>query len=88
MGGVFGIATEFLVYARCGSLKSKYSTKINWFEVKRKYKNGYPNHSAKPDFFRELIDKTFDGNKIELFAREKTQGWDVWGDEVESDIIL
>ena len=26
--------------------------------------------------------------RIELFAREKTPGWDVWGNEVESDIIL
>lgn len=26
--------------------------------------------------------------RIELFAREKTEGWDAWGDEVESDIEL
>ena len=26
--------------------------------------------------------------RIELFARQKTEGWDVWGNEVESDIIL
>jgi N6-adenosine-specific RNA methylase IME4 len=26
--------------------------------------------------------------RIELFAREKTEGWDVWGNEVESDIDL
>ena len=25
---------------------------------------------------------------VELFAREKIEGWDVWGNEVESDIIL
>ncbi len=25
---------------------------------------------------------------IELFAREKTEGWDVWGNEVENDITL
>jgi N6-adenosine-specific RNA methylase IME4 len=25
---------------------------------------------------------------IELFAREKHSGWDVWGNEVESDILL
>jgi site-specific DNA-methyltransferase (adenine-specific) len=23
--------------------------------------------------------------KIELFAREKTDGWDVWGDEIVDD---
>ena len=26
--------------------------------------------------------------RIELFAREKVEGWDVWGNEVESDIEL
>ena len=26
--------------------------------------------------------------RVELFARQKTEGWDVWGNEVESDIEL
>ena len=26
--------------------------------------------------------------RIELFARQKTPGWDVWGNEVESDIEM
>ena len=26
--------------------------------------------------------------KLEMFARNKTEGWDVWGNEVESDINL
>ncbi|MFH1129477.1 MAG: DNA methyltransferase, partial [Patescibacteria group bacterium] len=26
--------------------------------------------------------------RIELFARQRTEGWDVWGNEVESDIEL
>ena len=26
--------------------------------------------------------------RIELFARQKTEGWDVWGNEIESDIKL
>ena len=46
-------------------------------------------HSRKPTYFRDLISKSFpDKSKIELFAREKTPGWDVWGNEVESDIQL
>jgi N6-adenosine-specific RNA methylase IME4 len=27
-------------------------------------------------------------NKIELFAREKHEDWDVWGNEVESSVAL
>lgn len=46
-------------------------------------------HSRKPDEVRERIVTLF-GNlpRIELFARQKTDGWDVWGNEVESDVEL
>jgi N6-adenosine-specific RNA methylase IME4 len=40
-------------------------------------------HSRKPDEVRERIVKLMgDLPRIELFARIKTPGWDVWGDEV------
>ena len=46
-------------------------------------------HSRKPDETRDRILQLF-GNlpRIELFAREQTPGWDVWGNEVESSIAL
>ena len=41
-------------------------------------------HSKKPEEIRKRIDQMFPTqNKIELFARQKTEGWDVWGNEVE-----
>lgn len=46
-------------------------------------------HSKKPDETRDRIVALLgDVPRIELFARQKTAGWDVWGNEVESDIIL
>jgi len=46
-------------------------------------------HSQKPEEAREKIIKLVgDLPRIELFARQKTEGWDVWGNEVESDIEL
>ena len=40
-------------------------------------------HSKKPDIFREkIVELLGDLPKIELFAREKVQGWDSWGDEI------
>ena len=46
-------------------------------------------HSKKPDEVREKIaDLMGDVPRIELFARSYTEGWDVWGNEVESDIDL
>ncbi|MEM9008193.1 MAG: MT-A70 family methyltransferase [Cyanobacteria bacterium P01_F01_bin.86] len=41
-------------------------------------------HSTKPDEVRDrLVQLVGDVPRIELFAREKTPGWDVWGNEVE-----
>ena len=46
-------------------------------------------HSKKPDEARTRIVKLLgDLPRIELFARQKTEGWDVWGNEVESDVLL
>jgi len=46
-------------------------------------------HSKKPDEVRKrIVELMGDLPRIELFAREKTPGWDVWGNEVESDITL
>lgn len=44
-------------------------------------------HSKKPDEVRERIVELFgDVRRIELFARERTKGWDVWGNEIPKDI--
>jgi len=45
-------------------------------------------HSAKPEEMRKLIETTGLFPRIELFARQKVEGWDCWGNEVESDIDL
>ena len=40
-------------------------------------------HSAKPPEVREkIVELMGDLPRIELFAREKAEGWDVWGNEV------
>jgi len=46
-------------------------------------------HSKKPNEVRDRIVELM-GNlpRIELFAREKADGWDSWGNEIESDITL
>jgi N6-adenosine-specific RNA methylase IME4 len=87
LGGTVRVSSEYLIFCRKGSLKSNKYIK-SWYQVKREYVNGYPQHSRKPSFFRNLISETFNGNKIEIFARQKTENWDVWGNEVESDINL
>jgi len=40
-------------------------------------------HSKKPDIIREqIINLMGDLPRIELFAREKKEGWDAWGNEI------
>jgi N6-adenosine-specific RNA methylase IME4 len=45
-------------------------------------------HSAKPDEMRRMIEKVSYAPRLELFARRKIAGWDVWGNEVPSDISM
>lgn len=82
IGGTFVQTTEYLLFARRGTKKAKRRIDTTWFLQKRL------KHSEKPDFFREMIEKITDGTKIELFARTKQRDWDVWGNQVISDISL
>ena len=46
-------------------------------------------HSQKPIEIKNKIVGMFgDIPRIELFARNKSEGWDCWGNEVDSDIII
>ena len=46
-------------------------------------------HSKKPDEARDKILALMgDLPRVELFARQKTPGWDAWGNEIASDITL
>lgn len=39
-------------------------------------------HSAKPQEFYDYL-SVLDGPKVDIFARNEREGWDVWGNEVE-----
>jgi len=46
-------------------------------------------HSQKPAEVRDrIVEMLGDIPRIELFAREKSDGWDVFGDEVDGSITL
>ena len=46
-------------------------------------------HSKKPDEARaRIVELMGDLPRIELFARNYTEGWDVWGNEINSSIAL
>ena len=46
-------------------------------------------HSQKPDIAYQIIERLYPHtDRLELFARNKRDGWDCWGNEVESDIPI
>lgn len=77
--------TEFLLFGYRGKLEMypKRKTVPTLFQISSKKLR----HSQKPDEIRKAIE-VFGENKIELFARQKTDGWDVWGNEVEDSIDM
>jgi len=40
-------------------------------------------HSRKPEEMRSMIEKVSYDPRIELFAREQSPGWDVWGNDTQ-----
>jgi len=82
-GGIYCPTTEFILLGRKGKMPIKIRQNTTWFEVKRQ-----KSHSKKPDFFQDLIETVTDAPRLEMFARRERSGWDVFGNEVESTIVL
>lgn len=82
MGYYFRVCTEHLLVGVKGKVRAFRSMQRTLYSSPR------GKHSQKPEFFRTLIDSLGFNDKVELFARQKTPGWDVWGNEVENDIEL
>lgn len=70
--------------------RGKDATKlVKQHNIRGYYESIRERHSKKPDEIRSRIDSLVgEVDKIELFARQFSDGWDVWGNEVESDIEL
>lgn len=61
----------------------------NSTKVKQILLNPKMEHSKKPEEIRRrIVELCGDLPRIELFARQKTEGWDVWGNQVEDSIDL
>lgn len=81
-------------------VKGKVSPPIPTERVSSVYREKRTEHSKKPAYFRGVITDSFpaEWNRLELFARNdgnkdlfnknELDGWDVWGNEVKSDIKL
>lgn len=75
-------ATEHVLLGTRGKAPVKFRSQINWgiFPVQ--------DHSHKPEEIFDIIERVSPGPYLELFARRRRPGWDVWGDEIDSDIVI
>ena len=74
---------ELLLIATKGHI----SPPIPELRVSSVYQERKTKHSKKPNFFRYYIDKCFPNyKKIELFARDRFEGWDAWGNELSDTV--
>ena len=67
--------------------KGKFSPPIECERISSVLKEKRKGHSKKPDFVRYLINKWYpDKTKLELFARNRYDGWDAYGNELNDTI--
>ena len=76
--------TEFVLYGYKGKITVNQRGRF----IHTLYTEKLTTHSTKPIGFYEILEKNTPEPRLELFARNKRNGWDVWGNEVESDITL
>jgi N6-adenosine-specific RNA methylase IME4 len=82
LGGTFGSACEFVLFARRGSLSATAKVPRDWFEWSRR------GHSVKPEAFLDLVEQVSPGPYLEMFARRQRLGWDTWGNEALEHVSL
>lgn len=82
LGGTFVNTTEFILFARRGTLPALSRADSTWWKWPRPYLTGSgPTHSAKPEAFLDMVEQVSPEPRVELFARRDRLGWDTWGDQ-------
>jgi len=80
--GRFQCNTEHILVCRKGNRQGNPFGKTGgtWFNWCR------GRHSEKPEEFYTLVENCSPGPRLEMFARKPRDGWDIWGNEVESTV--
>lgn len=83
MGYWFRSASEHILFAVRGKLRLQDKVCIpTWFSAPR-----LP-HSVKPEESYRLIERASFAPRLELFARRERDGWERWGNEVDSTVAF
>jgi N6-adenosine-specific RNA methylase IME4 len=82
LGPYLRSASEYLLFGTRGRAPVKFRGQPNWLFAPRQA------HSHKPEELYGVIERVSDGPYLELFARRRQQRWHVWGNEIDSDIVV
>ena len=82
LGNYIRNASETLFFATRGKAPVKFHAQPNWLFAPQQQ------HSHKPEEQFAVIERLSHGPYLELFARRRQPGWDVWGNEIDSDIVI
>jgi N6-adenosine-specific RNA methylase IME4 len=74
--------TEHLLLGTRGNAPLLFAGQGTWFYAPLQ------EHSHKPEEQYAIIERCSPGPYLELFARRRRPGWDVWGNEVTCDVAL
>lgn len=82
LGNYLRNSTEHLLFATRGNAPVEYRSQPTWINAP------VQDHSHKPEEQYALIERISPGPYLELFARRPQAGWDVWGNQIASDIQI
>ncbi|WP_306359826.1 MT-A70 family methyltransferase [Nocardia sp. CC227C] len=82
LGNYLRNATEHLIFGTRGRAPVHYRSQPTWMFAP------IQDHSHKPEEQYAIIERVSRGPYLELFARRRQPGWDAWGNEINSDIVI
>lgn len=82
LGQYLRTASEHLLLGTRGKAPILFRSQPSWLFAPRQ------EHSHKPEEQYAVIERCSPGPYLELFARAKRPGWDCWGNEVASDVVV
>ncbi len=82
LGAWIRTASEHIIFATRGRAPVQFKGQPSWFWAP------YNGHSTKPLEQYGIIERLSPGPYLELFARRRQVGWDVWGNEVDSQVSI
>jgi N6-adenosine-specific RNA methylase IME4 len=82
LGAYLRNQTEHLLLGVRGRAPIQFRSQGSWFYAP------VQEHSHKPEEQYAIVERCSPGPYLELFARRTRPGWDVWGNEVSSNVAL